>query len=126
VFGLRLPFPFSFDSRVGFLTDLALLLIEVHPWDSGAANYWVMISIHCFLHTYILNIAYDNFYQYWMENKIFFYFFVIVILIFIFIFILFLGKRRLARLSLQKILRLPHQEMLIHKFWSFAVSAPGG
>ncbi len=45
---------------------------------------------------------------------------------FIFIFILFLGKRGLARLPLQKILRLSHQEMLIHKFWACAVSAPAG
>jgi hypothetical protein len=53
-----------------------------------------------------------------MENKDFF--------IFIFLFILLLGKRGLARLSLQKILRVSHQEMLIHKFCACAVSAPAG
>jgi hypothetical protein len=54
-----------------------------------------------------------------MGNKSFLFF------IFIY-FILFIGKRWLARLPLQKILRLPHQEMLIHKFWACAVSAPAG
>ncbi len=94
--------------------------MEVDLWDSGSAIPWVKISAHCFLHiyfeyvrkrsyNYVLYIGYGNVYQYWMDNKRFFLFY--------FYFILFLGKRWLARLPLQKILRLSHQEMLIHKFW---------
>ncbi len=75
---------------------------------------WVKIGVHCFLHIF------------WMSRMIMFigirwkikdFYFIFV---FIFIFISFLGKRGLARLPLQKILRLPHQEMLIHKFWACA------
>ncbi len=45
-------FPFSFYSRIGFLKDPAPLLMEVDPWESGSANPWVKISVHCFLHIF--------------------------------------------------------------------------